>query len=55
MTLLTMQDKVTLAERDVTLAQTRLLQLTGQTVDSVVGSLPATSGYRPIQPCLKKV
>ncbi|KGQ11259.1 hypothetical protein BBAD15_g3002 [Beauveria bassiana D1-5] len=40
MTLLTMQDKVTLAERDVTLAQTRLLQLTGQTVDSVVGTLP---------------
>ncbi|NWC64661.1 TolC family protein [Cedecea sp. P7760] len=40
MTLLTMQDKVTLAERDVTLAQTRLLQLTGQTVDSVNGALP---------------
>lgn len=40
MTLLTMQDKVTLAERDVTLAKTRLLQLTGQQVDSVAGSLP---------------
>ncbi|WLI75073.1 TolC family protein [Kosakonia sp. H02] len=35
-----MRDKVTLAERDVQLAQTRLLQLTGQTVTAVAGDLP---------------
>lgn len=35
-----MRDKVTLARRDVTLAQTRLLQLTGQTVTGVSGALP---------------
>jgi outer membrane protein TolC len=40
MALLGMRDKVTLAERDVTLAQTRLLQLTGEQVDSVSGTLP---------------
>ncbi|KFC82682.1 TolC family protein [Buttiauxella agrestis] len=40
MTLLGMQDKVTLAQRDVTLAQTRLLQLTGEQIDNARGSLP---------------
>lgn len=35
-----MRDKVTLARRDVTLAQTRLMQLTGQTVTAVSGELP---------------
>jgi outer membrane protein TolC len=40
MTLLGMQDKVTLAQRDVTLAQTRLLQLTGEQIDNTRGSLP---------------
>lgn len=40
MTLLSMKDKVTLAERDVTLAQTRLLQLTGKQVDAVSGAMP---------------
>lgn len=40
MALLGMKDKVTLAERDVTLAQTRLLKLTGEQVDAVSGSLP---------------
>lgn len=40
MTLLGMKDKVTLAERDVTLAQTRLLQLTGEPVDAVSGAMP---------------
>lgn len=35
-----MRDKVTLAERDVQLAQARLTQLTGQTVTAVSGSLP---------------
>ena len=40
MTLLDMQDKVTLAQRDVVLAQTRLLRLTGEDIDSVSGNLP---------------
>lgn len=40
MTLLAMQDKVTLAQRDVTLAQTRLLQLTGEKIDDASGTLP---------------
>lgn len=40
MTLLGMQDKVTLAQSDVTLAQTRLLQLTGEQIDNARGSLP---------------
>ncbi|GDX05934.1 TolC family protein [Buttiauxella selenatireducens] len=40
MTLLDMQDKVTLAQRDVVLAQTRLLRLTGENIDSVSGNLP---------------
>lgn len=35
-----MRDKVTLAERDVQLAQTRLTQLTGETVTAVSGDLP---------------
>ncbi|WP_312691407.1 TolC family protein [Kosakonia sp.] len=35
-----MRDKVTLAERDVQLAQTRLLQLTGQNVTDVAGEIP---------------
>jgi len=35
-----MRDKVTLAERDVQLAQTRLIQLTGQPVTAVSGELP---------------
>jgi len=35
-----MRDKVTLARRDVQLAQTRLMQLTGQTVTRVSGALP---------------
>ncbi|MEW7314044.1 TolC family protein [Buttiauxella gaviniae] len=40
MTLLGMQDKVTLAQRDVALAQTRLLQLTGENIDATSGGLP---------------
>ena len=40
MTLLDMQDKVTIAQRDVVLAQTRLLRLTGEDIDSVSGNLP---------------
>lgn len=40
MTLLAMQDKVTLAQRDVALAQTRLLQLTGEKIDDASGTLP---------------
>ena len=40
MTLLGMQDKVTLAQRDVTLAQTRLLQLTGENIENTRGTLP---------------
>lgn len=40
MTLLGMQDKVTLAQRDVVLAQTRLLQLTGEKIDNTSGALP---------------
>lgn len=40
MTLLGMQDKVTLAQRDVVLAQTRLLQLTGEQIDNTSGTLP---------------
>lgn len=40
MTLLGMQDKVTLAQRDVALAQTRLLQLTGEQIDNTSGTLP---------------
>ncbi|MFB0712822.1 TolC family protein [Buttiauxella noackiae] len=40
MTLLGMQDKVTLAQRDVALAQTRLLQLTGEQIDNTRGTLP---------------
>ncbi|XTZ37310.1 TolC family protein [Salmonella enterica] len=35
-----MRDKVTLAERDVQVAQTRLLQLTGQAITAVAGELP---------------
>lgn len=35
-----MRDKVTLAARDVQLAQTRLMQLTGQSVSTVSGELP---------------
>ncbi|HEY3591612.1 MAG TPA: TolC family protein [Buttiauxella sp.] len=40
MTLLGMQDKVTLAQRDLVLAQTRLLQLTGEKIDNTSGALP---------------
>lgn len=36
-----MRDKVTLAERDVRLAQARLLQLTGEQVSGVSGPMPA--------------
>lgn len=36
-----MRDKVTLAERDVRLAQARLLQLTGESVTAISGKLPA--------------
>ena len=35
-----MRDKVTLAERDVTLSQNRLMQLTGQSVTTIAGELP---------------
>ncbi|WP_313046861.1 TolC family protein [Atlantibacter hermannii] len=35
-----MRDNLTLAERDVSLAQTRLYQLTGETFDGVAGALP---------------
>lgn len=38
--LLAMKDKVTLAERDVTLAQAQLLRLTGVQIDAVSGALP---------------
>lgn len=51
MALLGMRDKVTLAERDVTLAQTRLLQLTGEQVDSVSGALPRYQRL-PAEPAL---
>jgi outer membrane protein TolC len=40
MALLGMEDKVTLAQRDVVLAQTRLLQLTGEKIDDTSGALP---------------
>nr|WP_318382807.1 TolC family protein [uncultured Enterobacter sp.] len=40
MTLSAMRDKLTLAQRDVEIAQTRLMQLTGQTVTAVSGALP---------------
>lgn len=40
MTLSAMRDKKTLAERDVRLAQSRLLQLTGQAISDVRGPLP---------------
>lgn len=40
MSLLGMEDKVTLAQRDVALAQTRLLQLTGKQIDKTSGKLP---------------
>ncbi|MFP2506703.1 TolC family protein [Buttiauxella gaviniae] len=40
MTLLGMEDKVTLAQRDMALAQTRLLQLTGKQIDKTSGTLP---------------
>jgi outer membrane protein TolC len=40
MSLLGMEDKVTLAQRDVALAQTRLLQLTGKQIDKTSGTLP---------------
>ena len=36
-----MRDKVTLAERDVRLAQARLLQLTGESVTGISGPLPS--------------
>lgn len=51
MALLGMRDKVTLAERDVTLAQTRLLQLTGEQIDSVSGTLPRYQRL-PAEPAL---
>lgn len=40
MTLSAMRDRLTLTERDVQLAQTRLMQLTGQNVTAVSGALP---------------
>lgn len=40
MTLSAMRDKVTLARRDVQLAQSRLFQLTGQAITDVQGPLP---------------
>lgn len=40
MTLSAMRDSVTLANRDVQLAQSRLFQLTGQTITEVQGPLP---------------
>lgn len=39
-TLSALRDKLTLTERDVSLAQTRLYQLTGEAIDSIAGSLP---------------
>lgn len=39
-TLFAMRDNLTLAERDVSLAQTRLYQLTDETIDSVAGVVP---------------
>ncbi|MCS2172010.1 TolC family protein [Scandinavium sp. TWS1a] len=39
--LIAMRDKVTVAERDVRLAQARLLQLTGEQVSGVSGPMPA--------------
>ncbi|WP_313113285.1 TolC family protein [Pseudescherichia sp.] len=36
-----MRDNVTLAERDVQIAQTRLFELTGQTITAAAGKLPA--------------
>lgn len=39
-TLSAMRDNLTLAERDISLAQTRLYQLTGQSIDAVAGALP---------------
>ncbi len=39
-TLFAMRDNLTLAEHDVSLAQTRLYQLTGETIDSVGGVVP---------------
>ncbi|AVJ18642.1 TolC family protein [Serratia rhizosphaerae] len=40
LTLLAMQDQISTAERDVTVAQARLTQLTGQQIEQVVGKLP---------------
>ncbi|BFO11153.1 hypothetical protein GGER_36630 [Serratia rubidaea] len=40
LTLLAMQDQISIAERDVTVAQARLTQLTGQQIDQVAGKLP---------------
>jgi len=40
MTLSAMRDRLTLTERDVQLAQTRLMQLTGENVTAVSGALP---------------
>lgn len=39
-TLSALRDNLTLAERDVRLAQTRLYQLTGENIDNVAGALP---------------
>ena len=39
-TLSALRDNLTLAQRDVRLAQTRLYQLTGENIDNVAGSLP---------------
>ncbi|MFV9067353.1 TolC family protein [Serratia fonticola] len=40
LTLLAMQDRLSEAQRDVTIAQARLTQLTGQEVEGIGGSLP---------------
>ncbi len=49
-----MRDKVTLAERDVQLAQTRLMQLTGQSVTDIAGELPVTSACPPMKKRLSR-
>lgn len=50
----TMRDNVTLAERDVQIAQTRLFELTGQTITTTAGKMPPYQRLPAEEPVLEE-
>ncbi|NBC98981.1 TolC family protein [Atlantibacter hermannii] len=53
-TLSALRDNLTLAQRDVRLAQTRLYQLTGENIDNVAGALPRYQRLPADEPVLEQ-